>query len=122
MIFSTLRENDRDLAIFLKIWKNLNVTDQINLAFAIHDPQKCSKRCKGHHCPRSPIAKVLRLTAPREIQPMHCPICQILYLAKEFAGPCPIGWNTRSPIQTFNFQSRKMPILFIEDPQTNEWR
>ena len=123
MTFSTLREKDRDLVVFRKIWKKLTVSEKINLSIALHDPENCSRLCQGHKCPRNPCAEVLRLTAPREIPPpVHCPICQIMLLSKEFSGAAPIGWNPTNPLQVYNLQRKKMSLLFIDDPETDALR
>lgn len=122
MSFTELREKDQDKLILSKIWEKLPLSDRINFSLALHPPETCSKQCKVHRCSRNPCAKLLRRTTPAQIQPFHCPICQILLLSKEFGGACPNGWNPTTPINFFNRQDKKQPLLFKEDPNTGELR
>ena len=109
--------------IQLKIWRNLELDDQIMMSKAHHQNSKCPLTvCKGHLCEFNPIAKLIKLATPPNKEPLACPFCQILTLFKEFGGDCPEGSNPNNPYRYYTRQPKKVPMLFRNDQTTGDIR
>ena len=104
--------------IQLKIWKQLPLAAKNALSQAHHKKCRLSK-CKAHLCPLNPIKPLIVMTTPIERPFLHCPLCGIILLFKEFGGQCPEGSNPTNPFVYPNRQPLKTQLLYESD-ETNE--